>query len=81
MLPEAIDIDTTYGGAGNVKKLLNKENLKSMVAIALKSVDHDSCAEEVSCTNCLRNYRNNRHHKELIRRLAKDTLQKILSEI
>ncbi|SUT88685.1 ATP-dependent helicase [Acholeplasma oculi] len=73
--------DTTYGGAGNVKQLLNKDGLISILERSLFSVSNNCCNEEVSCTNCLRNYRNSRSHKFLIRKKAKDALSYILSNI
>jgi len=72
--------DTTYGGAGNVKQLTEKNGLKSVLEKALISVDSDCCNEEVSCTNCLRNYKNSKYHKNLKRRYARDTIKAILSK-
>ncbi|MDD3384064.1 MAG: DUF1998 domain-containing protein, partial [Bacilli bacterium] len=70
--------DTTYGGAGNVKQLTDTNELRKMLELALDSVDADCCDEEVSCTSCLRNYRNSRNHKYLKRKYARDTLKTIL---
>ncbi|MCK9330037.1 MAG: DUF1998 domain-containing protein, partial [Candidatus Cloacimonetes bacterium] len=72
--------DTTYGGAGNVKQLINKNGLKSVLEKALITVDNNCCNEEVSCTNCLRNYKNSKYHKNLKRKYARDTLKTILSK-
>ena len=70
--------DTTYGGAGNVKHLTDTKELRKMLELALDSVNADCCDEEVSCTSCLRNYRNSRNHKYLKRKYARDTLKTIL---
>jgi ATP-dependent helicase YprA (DUF1998 family) len=70
--------DTTYGGAGNVKQLTNKEGLYNIMKTAYESVNQDCCDENTSCTCCLRNYKNSKYHKYLVRKIAKDTLKKIL---
>lgn len=73
--------DTTYGGAGNVKQLTNKSGLKAMIEKAYNSVNVDCCEENVSCTSCLRNYKNSRNHKHLKRKYARDTLKEILNQL
>jgi hypothetical protein len=70
--------DTTYGGAGNVKQLTDRNGLKSVLEKALVSVNSDCCNEEVSCTNCLRNYKNSKYHKNLKRKNAKERIKEIL---
>lgn len=71
--------DTTYGGAGNVKQLTDPDELRKMLLRAYDSVNANCCDENVSCTSCLRNYRNSRSHKYLKRRYARDTLEAILT--
>jgi len=50
-----------------------------MLLRAYDSVNANCCDENVSCTSCLRNYRNSRSHKYLKRRYARDTLEAILT--
>lgn len=70
--------DTTYGGSGNVKQLLDDAKLLKILKISLSSVSNDCCSEDVSCTNCLRNYRNDRRHEILIRGEAKKIIGNIV---
>ncbi len=70
--------DTTYGGAGNVKQMINKAELQKILEKSYDSVNVECCDENVSCTSCLRNYKNSRQHSLLKRKYARDTLKTIL---
>lgn len=71
--------DTTYGGSGNVKELLNEKGLYNILHASLNSVSNNCCNEDVSCYSCLRNYDNSYYHKYLERGLAKAILEKMIN--
>lgn len=61
--------DTVSGGAGNVKRLFDKEiSLESIFKTCLETLSKCSC--DKSCYNCLRNYGNQEVHDILDRKLA-----------
>ncbi len=78
---DLIIFDNVPGGAGHVKRILNKEGLISAFKAAYNNVNHECCDEETSCYNCLRNYNNQKIHKDLKRRYARDILRDILIRI
>lgn len=78
---ELIIFDNVPGGAGYVKRIFNQKGLELAFNIAYKKVDMNCCDEETSCYNCLRNYNNQRVHKDLKRRLARETLRDIINNI
>lgn len=78
---EFIVFDNVPGGAGHVKRILNQDGLKRAFSYAYKKVNMDCCDEETSCYNCLRNYYNQKIHKELKRRFAKEELKEIIQNI
>lgn len=78
---ESYDIllfDNVPGGAGHVKRLLNKDALKDSLNEALKKVSNNCCDENTSCYNCLRNYYNQSYHSNLQRNYAIDIIKRLL---
>ena len=55
---DIIVFDNVPGGAGHVKRLINKDSLKQSLISAKMKVSQDCCDENTSCYNCLRNYYN-----------------------
>ena len=47
---------------------------------AYKKVNQNCCDENTSCYNCLRNYYNQKQHKFLSRKAAKDGIKYILGD-
>ena len=78
-IPSIILYDDVPGGAGHVKRIIN--NLLETFQTALERVSRECCGEETSCTECLRNYRNQIFHEELKRGLAKQFLEQVLDGI
>lgn len=73
--------DNVPGGAGHVKRLLDKDAILSSLNAALDKVSKDCCDENTSCYNCLRNYYNQSYHTKLQRKLAIDIIKRLLFEI
>lgn len=73
--------DNVPGGAGHVKRLVNKEAVIKSLHAALEKVSQNCCDEDTSCYNCLRNYYNQAYHSRLKRRYAKETLTTLLNDI
>lgn len=73
--------DNVPGGAGHVKRLLDKDNVVNSLKAALDKVSKNCCDENTSCYNCLRNYYNQSYHSKLQRRLAIDIIKRLLFEI
>lgn len=73
--------DNVSGGAGNVKRLIDKDILINSLKNSLKKVSSDCCDENTSCYNCLRNYYNQSYHGILQRKMAKDTIEYLLGEM
>lgn len=73
--------DNVPGGAGHVKRLLNKDAVISSLKAGLDKVSKECCDENTSCYNCLRNYYNQSYHSKLVRKLAKDFIKRILQEV
>lgn len=78
---EIIVFDNVPGGAGHVKRMLDPEGLKLAFKMAYNKVNMNCCDEESSCYNCLRNYNNQKVHKDLKRRFAKEVLKDIIDNI
>ena len=78
---EIIVFDNVPGGAGHVKRMLDPQGLKLAFEMAYKKVNMNCCDEETSCYNCLRNYNNQKVHKDLKRRFAKEVLKDIINNI
>jgi len=75
-IPSLILYDDVPGGAGHVKRVLNY--LPDTILAARERVSLDCCGPETSCTECLRNYRNQPYHEELKRGLAKGFLDELI---
>lgn len=73
--------DNVPGGAGHVKRLVNREAVINALNSAHSKVDQQCCDENTSCYNCLRNYYNQIHHSKLQRKLARDFIKLLLREI
>ena len=75
-----IIFDNVPGGAGHVKRLQNSDMLIEAFKAAYKKVNQNCCDENTSCYNCLRNYYNQKQHKFLSRKAAKDGIKYILGD-
>lgn len=73
--------DDVPGGAGHVKRLMDKTSFVAVLKSALNKVSQECCDENTSCYSCLRNYRNQSYHSRLKRKYAKDIIEAILTEI
>lgn len=73
--------DNVPGGAGHVKRLLDKEAIIKSLKTALEKISKDCCDENTSCYNCLRNYYNQSYHNKLQRKLAIEIIKRLLFEI
>lgn len=73
--------DDVPGGAGHVKRLLNKESMIASLKAALAKVSHECCDEDTSCYNCLRNYYNQAYHSMLKRRYAKEIITNLINAL
>jgi len=72
--------DNVPGGAGHVKRLKDVNTLTQAFTAALNKVEQNCCEEDSSCYNCLRNYYNQKHHKHLSRKKAKEGIKYILGQ-
>lgn len=73
--------DTVPGGAGHVKRLMNREYFELTLEKALEIVSECSCGgekQDTSCYNCLRNYYNQYCHDKMKRCYAIDALQLLM---
>jgi hypothetical protein len=68
--------DDVPGGAGHSRYL--HAHLGDLIRAAVDRMAVCSCGAETSCYGCLRSYRNQAHHDELIRHAALDVLRKVL---
>lgn len=73
--------DSVPGGAGYVKRLLDKIAVKEALEAAKDKISHDCCDENTSCYNCLRNYYNQAFHARLKRKYAKKVIGKALGSL
>jgi hypothetical protein len=73
--------DNVPGGAGHVKRLLNKNAVVSSLKAGLDKISRECCDENTSCYSCLRNYYNQSYHNKLQRKLAIDVMKQLLSEL
>lgn len=78
-IPSFVLYDDVPGGAGHVKRIVN--SLQDTIQAARTRVSMDCCGPETSCTECLRNYRNQPYHDQLKRGYAKDFLNGLISEL
>ncbi|MDI3543596.1 MAG: hypothetical protein PWP57_1201, partial [Candidatus Atribacteria bacterium] len=72
--------DNVPGGAGHVKRLMDKENFNDVLDSALARVKNCSCGLETSCYGCLRNYQNQFCHEHLKRGIVLEFLKSNLEE-
>ncbi|MGD9525496.1 MAG: Zn-binding domain-containing protein, partial [Pseudonocardia sp.] len=68
--------DTTPGGAGNALRIADA--LPAVIATAIERMNNCDCGIETSCYGCLRNYRNDRYHEQLVRGDALALLHELL---
>ena len=73
--------DTVPGGAGHIKRIVNKEALMKTFESALEKVSQECCDEETSCYSCLRNYHNQGFHKLIKRKHARNSLTDIIRRV
>jgi len=76
-----IIFDHVPGGAGHVKRLLNRDDFILAIDKALESVSMGCCDEETSCYSCLRNYRNQQIHELLKRGKARQVLESMIVQM
>lgn len=76
-IPSLILFDDVPGGAGHVKRVV--ANLHETLSAARERVSRECCGPETSCTECLRNFRNQPFHEILKRGFALEFLDSILS--
>ena len=74
--PAVVLFDNVPGGAGHVRRI--KEELDEVIKEAWRRLDECECGPETSCYECLRNFRNQPHHDQLKRGLARDFLYNML---
>ena len=70
--PVIVLFDDVPGGAGHTRHL--RENLSQLVDSAIERVAGCSCGLDTSCYGCLRSFRNQRDHDQLVRAAALDVL-------
>lgn len=70
--------DNVPGGAGHVKRLLDKAAIIGALKAAHVKVSQSCCDENTSCYNCLRNYYNQMQHNKLRRIYAKTLIESLL---
>lgn len=70
--------DNVPGGAGHVKRLVDKGAIIKSLKAALVKVSQECCDENTSCYNCLRNYYNQMQHNKLRRIYAKTLIESLL---
>ena len=73
--------DNVPGGAGHVKRLINRDAVMESLKSALAKVSQSCCDSKTSCYNCLRNYYNQSYHSRLQRGYAKDFIEELVREI
>ena len=69
------------GGAGHVKRLVDKSAILDSLSSAYLKVSQQCCDENTSCYNCLRNYYNQSYHSKLQRNYAREYIEQLLREI
>lgn len=72
--------DNVPGGAGHVKRIMDKQNLYKVFETALNRVKNCNCGPEASCYGCLRNYQNQFCHEQLKRGIILKFLSDNLGE-
>lgn len=72
--------DTTPGGAGHVKRLIDENIMHKVLRGAYYKAKNCDCGGEEgdsSCYKCLRTYQNQQHHDEIKRKYVVEKLQTI----
>lgn len=70
--PSLVLFDSVPGGAGHVRRVVN--NAAAVFHAAHAVVSQDCCGAETSCYECLRTYRNQSFHDNLVRGRAQNGL-------
>lgn len=78
---DIILFDNVPGGAGHTKRLADRDEFVRALEMAYQKVNQNCCDENTSCYNCLRNYNNQKYHKLLRRKDAKEIISTILKSI
>ena len=73
--------DNVPGGAGHVKRLVEKNAVITSLNAAYVKVSQQCCDENTSCYNCLRNYYNQTNHSKLKRKYDRDFIESLLRQI
>ena len=71
-------VDAVPAGAGYAK--LIAQNMDTVFESAFERLDRCECGPETSCYKCLRSYRNQRHHDDLLRGATLEVLKYILKK-
>jgi hypothetical protein len=77
--PAIVLYDDVPGGAGHVRRIGNQ--LQEVLRSALDRVQDCECTEDTSCYECLRNYRNQWYHEDLVRGPVSNFLKHLLPAI
>lgn len=70
--------DNVPGGAGYVKRLLDKYEIYRALKASMENIARNCCDVETTCYNCLRNYYNQAFHNRLKRQYAIDVLEDVI---
>jgi ATP-dependent helicase YprA (DUF1998 family) len=70
-----IIFDRVPGGAGHSKRI--SEEFPLVLEKAIEHVSNPCCGPETSCSECLRNYYNQRYHASLCRGMALEFLKEL----
>jgi len=73
--------DNVPGGAGHIKRVMDKQNLYEVLKNALDRVKNCTCGPETSCYGCLRNYQNQFCHEQLKRGIILEFLSNNLEVV
>jgi len=73
--------DNVPGGAGHVKRVMDKQNLYEVLETALDRMKNCTCGSETSCFGCLRNYQNQFCHDLLKRGIVLEFLKSNLENL
>ena len=74
---DVIIYDDVPGGAGYIKRLMNRSAIIEAVKAAKTKVSQNCCDEDTSCNHCLRNYYNQHYHPRLKRKYALQVIRKL----
>ena len=74
---DIIVYDDVPGGAGYIKRLMNRAAITEAVKAAKTKVSQNCCDEDTSCNHCLRNYYNQHYHPRLKRKYALQVINQL----